>query len=70
MLMTVTIASQQQSFVAVWLGSTVGMVLADGIAIIVGKMLGKQLPEKAVKYGAALLFFLSGLYIIYEAFTS
>jgi len=70
MLMTVTIASQQQSFVAVWLGSTVGMVLADGIAIVVGKVLGKQLPEKVVKYGAAVLFFISGLYIIYESFTS
>lgn len=70
MLMTVTIASQQHSFVGVWLGSTVGMVLADGIAIVVGKVLGKNLPEKAVKYGAALIFFLSGVYIIYEAFTA
>jgi Ca2+/H+ antiporter, TMEM165/GDT1 family len=34
MLATITIASQQQSFVGVWLGSTVGMVLADGLAII------------------------------------
>ena len=68
MLMTVTIASQQQSFVGVWLGSTVGMVLADGIAIIVGKVIGKNLPEKAVKYGAAIVFFLSGIYILYEAF--
>ena len=68
MLMTVTIASQQQSFVGVWLGSTVGMVLADGIAIIVGKVLGANLPEKAVKYGAAVVFFISGIYILYEAF--
>ena len=67
MLMTITIASQQQSFVAVWLGSTVGMVLADGIAIVVGKVLGKQLPEKLVKYGAAVVFFVSGVYTIYEA---
>jgi putative Ca2+/H+ antiporter (TMEM165/GDT1 family) len=70
MLMTVTIASQQQSFVGVWLGSTVGMVLADGIAIVVGKILGKNLPEKVVKYGAAVVFFVSGLYILYEAFTA
>jgi len=68
MLMTVTIASQQHSFVGVWLGSTVGMVLADGIAIVVGKILGKNLPEKAVKYGAAVVFFVSGIYILYEAF--
>src|SRR5215212_1020472 len=40
MLATVTIASQQQSFVPVWLGSTIGMVVADGIAVVVGKVLG------------------------------
>ena len=50
MLATITIASQQQSFVGVWLGSTAGMVLADGLAIIIGKVMGKRLPERAVKY--------------------
>lgn len=39
MLMTITIASQYQSFVPVWLGSSVGMVAADGLAIIVGKVM-------------------------------
>ena len=33
MLATITIASQQESFAGVWIGSTLGMVLADGIAI-------------------------------------
>jgi putative Ca2+/H+ antiporter (TMEM165/GDT1 family) len=68
MLATVTIASQQKSFVGVWLGSTVGMVIADGLAIIVGKVLGKKLPERAIKYGAALVFILSGIYTLVEAF--
>lgn len=68
MLATVTIASQQNSFVGVWLGSTVGMVIADGVAIIVGKVLGKKLPERAIKYGAALVFILSGIYTLVEAF--
>lgn len=69
MLMTVTIASQQNSFIAVWLGSTLGMVIADGLAIIVGKVMGKRLPEKLIKYGAATVFILSGLYTFYQAFT-
>jgi putative Ca2+/H+ antiporter (TMEM165/GDT1 family) len=69
MLATVTIASQQQSFVGVWLGSTIGMVLADSIAIIAGKLLGKRLPDRLIKYGAALLFLLSGLYTLWQAFT-
>jgi putative Ca2+/H+ antiporter (TMEM165/GDT1 family) len=68
MLATVTIASQQASFVGVWIGSTLGMVIADGIAIVVGKILGKSLPERLIKYGAALIFILSGLYTLVEAF--
>jgi putative Ca2+/H+ antiporter (TMEM165/GDT1 family) len=68
MLATVTIASQQESFVAVWLGSTFGMVIADGIAIVVGKILGKKLPERLIKYGAALIFIVSGLYTLAGAF--
>ena len=69
MLATVTIASQQQSFVGVWLGSTFGMVIADGFAIIAGKVLGKRLPEKLIKYGAALIFVLSGVYTLVAAFS-
>lgn len=68
MLATVTIASQQQSFFGVWLGSTLGMVVADGIAIIAGKMLGKRLPEKPIKYGAAAVFMISGIYTLLQAF--
>ncbi|MCU1349893.1 MAG: hypothetical protein JWO56_2923 [Acidobacteria bacterium] len=68
MLATITVASQQRAFVPVWLGSTVGMVIADGLAIIVGKLLGRQLPERAIKFGAAAVFFISGLWTIYSAF--
>src|SRR5207244_12325663 len=35
MLATITIAREQRQFIAVWHGSTVGMVAADGLAIIV-----------------------------------
>lgn len=68
MLATVTIASQQKSFVGVWLGSTLGMVVADGIAIILGKLMGKNLPERVIKYGSALIFIASGLFTLVEAF--
>ena len=68
MLATITIASEQQSFVAVWIGSTVGMVIADGLAIIVGKIMGKNLPEKLIKYVGAGIFLISGLWTLWEAF--
>ena len=67
MLTTITIASQQQSFLGVWLGSTLGMVVADGLAIIVRKVMGKRIPERAVKIIAAMVFFAAGLWTIAAA---
>lgn len=67
MLMTVTLASQHHSFVPVWLGSTLGMVAADGLAIVVGKVIGKQLPERLIKYGAAVVFLITGAITLIEA---
>ncbi len=61
MLSTVTLAATN-AFIPVWLGSTVGMVLSDGLAILVGKVLGAKLPEKAVKIGAAVIFFSFGIF--------
>lgn len=68
MLATITIASQQKSFVAVWLGSSLGMVVADGLAIIVGKVLGRKIPERAVKIVAAAVFLIAGVWTILAAF--
>jgi putative Ca2+/H+ antiporter (TMEM165/GDT1 family) len=67
MLATVTVASEQRSFVPVWLGSSIGMVVADGLAVLVGKLLGKRLPERPIKYGAAAVFIISGLYTLWTA---
>jgi putative Ca2+/H+ antiporter (TMEM165/GDT1 family) len=65
MLGTVTLAASQ-SAIPVWLGSTAGMVLSDALAIWVGQALGKRLPEKAIKIGAAVIFFVFGLYYAYR----
>ena len=70
MLMTVTIASQQHSFVAVWFGSTLGMVIADGLAIIVGKVLGARLPETLIRFGAAGIFLITGAATLVVAATN
>lgn len=57
MLGTVAVAAQHpgQPFL-VWAGSTVGMVVSDALAILLGRWLGRQLPEKAVKWGASAIF--------------
>lgn len=66
MLATITLATQYGWF-GTWLGSTLGMVAADALAIVVGRMLGRHLPEKAIKWGAAALFALFGIWLIVEA---
>jgi putative Ca2+/H+ antiporter (TMEM165/GDT1 family) len=68
MLATITLASQQRAFVPVWLGSTLGMVVADGIAILVGMAAGRRLPERAIRYVAAAIFIVTGLWTIAEQF--
>lgn len=66
-LATISLAAQYNSFMGVWIGSTIGMVAADGIAIIVGIIAGKKLPEKLIQYISAGIFILFGGIIIFEA---
>jgi putative Ca2+/H+ antiporter (TMEM165/GDT1 family) len=63
MLATVTLATDHGRF-GTWIGSTLGMVLADAMAILLGLWLGKQLPEKVVKYGAAAAFAVFGVLLV------
>jgi putative Ca2+/H+ antiporter (TMEM165/GDT1 family) len=65
MLATATLATQHSWF-GTWLGSTLGMVGADAVAILVGRLLGRRLPERAVRYGAAALFGLFGLWLVVD----
>jgi Ca2+/H+ antiporter, TMEM165/GDT1 family len=60
MLATITLATGGASLVGVWLGSTLGMVLADAVAIVVGMVLGKRIPARTVKLAAAAIFLATG----------
>jgi Ca2+/H+ antiporter, TMEM165/GDT1 family len=66
MLATITLATQH-GWLGTWIGSTIGMVAADALAILVGRLLGRHLPEKAIRYGAAVLFAIFGIWLIVEA---
>jgi putative Ca2+/H+ antiporter (TMEM165/GDT1 family) len=57
-LATVTLASDHD-WTGVWIGSTVGMVLADGLAI--GGTLLHRRPQKLLHAAASLLFLVFGL---------
>jgi putative Ca2+/H+ antiporter (TMEM165/GDT1 family) len=67
MLATVTLASQLEPWVGVWLGSTLGMVAADAVAILVGCVLGRRLPERAIRLVAATIFLGFGAVSIVQA---
>ncbi|MEV8513558.1 TMEM165/GDT1 family protein [Dactylosporangium sp. NPDC051484] len=66
MLATITLATQH-GWLGTWIGSTVGMVAADALAIVVGRQLGRHLPERAIKYGAAALFAVFGVWLLVES---
>jgi len=68
MLATITLATDHGAF-GTWLGSTVGMVAADALAIVVGQQLGARLPERVVKIGAAITFVVFGLLLIVDGVT-
>jgi Ca2+/H+ antiporter, TMEM165/GDT1 family len=67
MLATITLASTHGAF-GVWLGSTVGMVVADALAILVGRLLGRRLPERVITIFASVMFVIFGVVLLVEGF--
>jgi Ca2+/H+ antiporter, TMEM165/GDT1 family len=65
MLATITLATNH-GVVGTWAGSTAGMVVADALAIAVGKALGARLPERTIRIGAAALFVIFGLALVLD----
>jgi putative Ca2+/H+ antiporter (TMEM165/GDT1 family) len=79
-LMTMTIAADEAvkiggtgflaklaQIVPVWAGSTSGMIVADAFGIIVGIVLHRHIPEKTVKWAAALGFAAFGFIGLHNA---
>jgi putative Ca2+/H+ antiporter (TMEM165/GDT1 family) len=65
-LTTATLASQSNP-VAVWIGATVGEVLAASIGAYFGSRVGARLNPKAVKFTSAALFALFGVLLLLSA---
>jgi putative Ca2+/H+ antiporter (TMEM165/GDT1 family) len=59
-LATVALAARWGSAVLVTTGTTLGMMLTDGVAIFVGDKLAHKVQAKWIRVGAALLFFAFG----------
>ncbi|MQY22346.1 TMEM165/GDT1 family protein [Nocardia macrotermitis] len=60
--------ASSHNWVAVWIGSVVGMVAAGGGAIALGILLGKHVPERAIAIGSGLLFLYIGAATLLSAF--
>ena len=65
-LATVTLASGHD-WTGVWIGSTLGMALADALAIGVGRLLHRRLPQKLLHAMASLLFLVFGLWMLFDS---
>ncbi|WP_227997870.1 TMEM165/GDT1 family protein [Nocardia australiensis] len=59
MFATAALATENSWF-GVWIGSTIGMVAADALAIGVGILVGKHLPERVIGICSGLLFLYFG----------
>ena len=48
--------ASSNNWLAVWIGSVAGMVAAGGLAIAVGKLAGRHIPERLIAFCSGLLF--------------
>lgn len=67
MFATITLATHDGWF-GTWLGSTLGMVAADGVAIAAGAAVSRVLSPVAIQRIAAALFFAFGAWLCFEGF--
>ncbi len=66
-LATVALATKFESVAQIWMGTTTGMLIADSIGIFFGIVLGKNIPERAIKWFAASIFIFFGIVGIYSS---
>jgi putative Ca2+/H+ antiporter (TMEM165/GDT1 family) len=66
-LATIALAAKfPTSPAAILIGTTTGMIIADGIGIIIGVVMGKKIPERTVKLISAAAFILFGFIGCYQ----
>jgi putative Ca2+/H+ antiporter (TMEM165/GDT1 family) len=65
-LATVSLAVEYRNVLGVLMGTTLAMVTGDAIGILVGIVMRKHIPEKAIKWISASLFVLFGLSGVYK----
>ncbi|MGE5673508.1 MAG: TMEM165/GDT1 family protein [Mycobacterium leprae] len=69
-LATVALAADYRSPLYVLLGTTAGMLVADGLAVLLGDWIARKVSQKLMKGVAAGIFILFGFITFYEAMGS
>ncbi|MHB8155515.1 MAG: TMEM165/GDT1 family protein [Candidatus Omnitrophota bacterium] len=65
-LATISLAIEYRNMFGVLMGTTMGMVIADAIGIMVGVVMRKHIPETVVKLISAAVFMLFGFIGVYK----
>jgi putative Ca2+/H+ antiporter (TMEM165/GDT1 family) len=66
-LATVALAAKYRSALLVTAGTTLGMMVSDGLAVFLGEKFSTRIPMNQVRWFAATLFFIFGLVSAYQA---
>jgi len=65
-LATVALAVEYNSIFSVWYGTTIGMLISNAIGVVVAVVKGKRIPERAIKWGASIIFMGFGVWGLYD----
>lgn len=65
-LATIALAVEYNTVITVWMGTTLGMIISNAFGIIVGNVMGRRIPERFIKWVAAMVFIVFGAYGLYE----
>ncbi len=69
-LMTIAISADSKFPLFILMGTTAGMLIADGIGILGGAWMCKHIPEKYIKWGAGIIFIFFGTLTLYNEIPS
>ena len=64
-LATIALAAKFQNVLSVTIGTTLGMILADGLVLVLGERLVNKIPFSTLRVVAAGLFALFGVVILF-----
>lgn len=65
-LSTVALAAEHRDVFLVTIGTTLGMMASDGLAVFLGPKLTEKLPMKYIHYFASAIFIIFGVLILFK----